>query len=152
MSNLWSILACKTRQFLARSYRFGQLIVLFQKVDTLRLLKIFIIFCPPVTAKSSFFQDSVDGLNIVVQKRRLEHSSPHSNFIFWYNLYYSYFRKIKKPQVFLNFRYNQQLNYNIQNSCWNLCCDDISKSGRKNAVHIRCVKFLHGCCAWRQLH
>ena len=27
----------------------------FQKVDTMRLLKIYIIFCPSVTAKYSFF-------------------------------------------------------------------------------------------------
>ena len=43
MSRLWSILACKIPQFLARSYRFGQLIIFFQKVDTLRLLKIYYI-------------------------------------------------------------------------------------------------------------
>ena len=55
MSCLWSILACKVPQFLARSYQFGQLIILFQKVDTMRLLKIYIIFCPPITAKYSFF-------------------------------------------------------------------------------------------------
>ena len=34
-----SILVCKIPQFFAKSYWFGQLIILFQKVDTLRLLK-----------------------------------------------------------------------------------------------------------------
>ena len=55
-SPLWSILVCKIPQFLAKSHRFGQLIILFQKVDTLRLLKICILFFPPAGAKSSFFR------------------------------------------------------------------------------------------------
>ena len=46
-SLLWSILVCKIPQFFAKSYWFGQLIILFQKVDTLRLLKIYIMFCLP---------------------------------------------------------------------------------------------------------
>ena len=33
-----------------------------------------------------------------------------------YNLNYSYFRKIKRPSVLLDFHYNQQFNYNIQNN------------------------------------
>ena len=53
-SPLWSILVCKIPQFLAKSYRFRQLITLFQKVDTLRLLKIYIMFCPPAGAKYPF--------------------------------------------------------------------------------------------------
>ena len=69
-----------------------------------------------------------------------------------YNLKQSYFRKIKRPSVLLDFHYDQQFNYNIQNSRWHLCCDDISNVGEKSAVHIRCVKFLHGCCAWRHMH
>ena len=58
----WSILVCKIPQFLAKSYRFGQLIMIFQKVDTLRLLKIYIMFCPPARAKYSFFQAPAHGL------------------------------------------------------------------------------------------
>ena len=59
---------------------------------------------------------------------------------------------MKRPSVLLDFHYNQQFNYNILNSCWHLCCDDISKVAEKTAVHRRCVKFLHGCCSWRHLH
>ena len=47
ISFVWSILICKIPQFFAKSYWFGQLIILFQKVDTLRLLKIYIMFCLP---------------------------------------------------------------------------------------------------------
>ena len=35
ISRLWSILACKILQFLARSYRSAQLIILLQKIDIL---------------------------------------------------------------------------------------------------------------------
>ena len=55
-STLWSILVCKIPQFLAKSYRFRQLITLFQKVDTLSQLNIFITFCPPAGAKYPLFQ------------------------------------------------------------------------------------------------
>ena len=55
---VWSILVCKIPQFLAESYRFRQLITLLQKVDTLRLLKIFIMFCPHVGAKYPFLGSS----------------------------------------------------------------------------------------------
>ena len=55
-SPLWSVLVCKTPQFLAKSYRFGQLIILSQKEDTLRLLKIYIIFCHFNGAKYTFFR------------------------------------------------------------------------------------------------
>ena len=41
--------------FLAKSYRFGQLIILLQNVETLRLLKLHIMFCPPAGAKHPFF-------------------------------------------------------------------------------------------------
>ena len=46
----------KYPQFFAQSYWFGQLIILYQKVDTLRLLKICIMFCLPVGAKYPFFR------------------------------------------------------------------------------------------------
>ena len=39
------ILICKILQFLVKSYWFRQLIIIFQKVDTLRLLKFYIMFC-----------------------------------------------------------------------------------------------------------
>ena len=52
------ILVCKIAQFLVKSYRFRQLITLFCKVDTLRLLEIYIMFCPPARAKYSFFLGS----------------------------------------------------------------------------------------------
>ena len=47
------ILVWKIPQFLPKSYRFRQLITLFQKADTLRLLKIYIMFCQPAGAKYS---------------------------------------------------------------------------------------------------
>ena len=58
VSALWSILVFKIPQFLAKNYRFGQLTILFQKVDTTaRLLKIYIImFCPPTKAKCRLFR------------------------------------------------------------------------------------------------
>ena len=52
----WSILVCKIPQFLAKSYQFRQLITLFQKVDTLRLLTIYIMFCTPARAKYPIFR------------------------------------------------------------------------------------------------
>ena len=42
-------------QFVAKSYRFRQLNIHFQKVDTLRLLKVHIIFCP-TAGKYTFFK------------------------------------------------------------------------------------------------
>ena len=54
-SLLWSILVSKLPQFFSKSYWFGQLIILFQKVDTLMLLKIYIMFCLPAGAKYPFF-------------------------------------------------------------------------------------------------
>ena len=62
-SPLCSILVCKIPQFLVKTYRFGQLIIHFQKVDTLRLLKIYIMFCPPARAKYPFFQAPAHRLN-----------------------------------------------------------------------------------------
>ena len=64
---MWSILVCKIPQFLAKSYRFGQLIILFQKVDTLRLLKIHNIFSLPAGAKYPFFQAPAHGLKCFLQ-------------------------------------------------------------------------------------
>ena len=45
----------------------GQLIILFQKVDPLRLLKIYIKFCPPADTKYRFYQAPARGL-FVFQK------------------------------------------------------------------------------------
>ena len=47
ISLFWSVLVCKIPQYFAKHYWFGQLVILFQKVDTSRLLKIHIIFCLP---------------------------------------------------------------------------------------------------------
>ena len=52
---LWSIQACNMPQFFAKNYRIGQFIILFYKVDTLRLLKIFIISCQVAGAKYPLF-------------------------------------------------------------------------------------------------
>ena len=54
-SSPWSILVCKIPQFRAESYRLRQLITIFQKLDTLRLQKIYIMFCQPARAKYPFF-------------------------------------------------------------------------------------------------
>ena len=40
--------------FLCKSYQFGQPIILFQKEDTLNLLKIHILFCPLRGAKNGY--------------------------------------------------------------------------------------------------
>ena len=48
-SPLWSILVCKTHQFLTKKYRFGQLIIF------LKLFKIYIMFSPPTGPKYPFF-------------------------------------------------------------------------------------------------
>ena len=61
-SPIWSLLVCKTPRFLAKSYQFRQLIALFQKVDTLMLLKLYTMFCPPTRAKYQFFQAPAHGL------------------------------------------------------------------------------------------
>ena len=39
---------------MSKSYRFGQPIILFEKVDTLRFQKIHIMFCPPSGAKKKY--------------------------------------------------------------------------------------------------
>ena len=56
------ILVCNIPKFLAKCQRSGQLIILFQKIDMLRLLKICIMFCPPAGAKYLFFQVPAHGL------------------------------------------------------------------------------------------
>ena len=61
-SLLWSVLVCKITQFLAKNYPFRKLITLFQKVNTLRLLKIYIMFCPPAGGKYPFFWAPARGL------------------------------------------------------------------------------------------
>ena len=53
-SPLWSILACKISQYLVRTYQFRQFVTFFYKVDTLRLLKIYIMLCTSAGAKSPF--------------------------------------------------------------------------------------------------
>ena len=54
-SPLWSILFCEIPKFLAKSYRFRQLIILFEKVDILRLQKTYLMFCPLAGAKYLFY-------------------------------------------------------------------------------------------------
>ena len=49
---LWSILVCKVPQF-CQIYQFGQLIILFQEVNTLRLLKVAFMFCSQSGAKKN---------------------------------------------------------------------------------------------------
>ena len=58
---LWFIQVCKIPQFLAKGYQFRQLTILFQKVVTLWLPKIYIMFCP-TKAKYPFFQAPAHGL------------------------------------------------------------------------------------------
>ena len=55
-SLLWSILVCKIPQCFAKSYSLRQLIILFSIVNTLRLLKIYVMFCPRAGAKYPFFR------------------------------------------------------------------------------------------------
>ena len=61
-SLLWSTLVCKIPQFFAKTCGFREPITLFQKVDPLRLLKIYIMFCPPARAKCPFFQAPTHGI------------------------------------------------------------------------------------------
>ena len=56
----WSILVCKILQLLVKSYRFGQLIILFLKVDTLWFLKIYIMFCYTPKLNTHFFRLQVN--------------------------------------------------------------------------------------------
>ena len=53
---LLSILICKIPPFLAESDQFGQIRMLVQKLDTLRILKIYIVFCLPAEAKYPIFK------------------------------------------------------------------------------------------------
>ena len=60
-SSLWSFSVCKIPQFLVKSYQFGQLVIILQKVETLMLLKIYIMFCPIAGAKYLFFRLQLMG-------------------------------------------------------------------------------------------
>ena len=51
-----SLLACKIPEPLTKGCRFGLLIILFQKVDSLRLLKIYIMSCTPPEPNTRFFR------------------------------------------------------------------------------------------------
>ena len=55
---LRSTLVCKIPQFFAKSYWFGQLIILFQKVDTLRLLKIYRFSSKSIWSWLNFVQEN----------------------------------------------------------------------------------------------
>ena len=61
---LCSILVCK---IFNKCYQFGQPIILFQKVNNLRLMKIRIIFCPPRGAKKKL---SAHELIVVVRESK----------------------------------------------------------------------------------
>ena len=62
---MWSpichILTCKIPRYFAESYKFRQLISIFQNVGTLRLLKIYIMFCPTAGEKYPFFPAPILG-------------------------------------------------------------------------------------------
>ena len=62
---------------LGKSYRFGQSFILFQKIDTLRLLKIHIIFCPPSVAKKS-----ISSRTMVEHKDLYERSDTNFEHVF----------------------------------------------------------------------
>ena len=68
-SPLWSILVCKIPQFLAKSYRFRQLITLFQKVDTLRLLRIYIALYSSQSQIPIFLGSSSWTIHFIPQTR-----------------------------------------------------------------------------------
>ena len=67
-SPLYSILVCEIPQFVTKSYWFRQLIILFYKVDTLRLLKIYIMLCPPTRGKYPFFWAPAHGLPMLLDQ------------------------------------------------------------------------------------
>ena len=58
-SPLSSILVYKIPQFFARSYQFRQFVTFFYEVDTLRLLKIYIMFYRPAGAKYPFYGSAI---------------------------------------------------------------------------------------------
>ena len=60
-SLLWSIPVSRIPQIFAKSYWFGQLSIFFRKVDSLRLLKIYIMFYLPAAAKYPFFRLQLKG-------------------------------------------------------------------------------------------
>ena len=157
-SPLWSNLVCKIPQFFAKSYRSGQLFIIFYKVDTLRLLKIYIMFCPPARAKYKFFQAPSNGpikLNIAAQKRTLKYSSPRSNFVLFnvqYNLNDLYFRENKRLSVLLDFIVISNLIAVFRTVAAIYAMMTHQKVAEKTAVHIEYVKLLHGCRAWKHLH
>ena len=80
--HLWFILVCKIPQFLVKGYRFRQLITLFQKGDTLRLLKIHIMFCPPAGAKYPFFLRSSSWTTALTKKKN------DYGHLVWYIMWY----------------------------------------------------------------
>ena len=72
-----------------------------------------------------------------------------------YNLNYSYFRKIKRPNVLLDFHYNFHYSNLItifRTVAGIYAVVTYQKVAKRTAVHITFVKFLHGCYAWRHLH
>ena len=79
---LRSILVCKKPQSFDKSHRFGQLIILFQKVGTLRLLRIYIMYYLPAGAKYPFFQAPAHGLYL-----RLKKISHRAWLLFYYFLH-----------------------------------------------------------------
>ena len=82
-SLLWSILVSKLPQFFSKSYWFGQLIILFQKVDTLRLLKIYIMFCLPAGAKYPFFLGSSSWTMLEVEENFMQSLSAFLLLFWW---------------------------------------------------------------------
>ena len=85
---IWSIVVCK---ILDKSYRFGQPITLFQQADTLRLIKVHIIFYLP---RGSHKKLSAHGLILVVLERK--------------SMEIQKFRSSAKPQKFLPLKQSQK--------------------------------------------
>ena len=116
-SPLLSILVCKIH-FLTQKYQFVQLIVPFQKVGTLRFLKICIIIRLLAGAKYPFLKFQrrygrylpIKELLNTQDLLKLYLTICDLPFKVWYNLIYLYFREYKRPSLQLDFHYNQQSN------------------------------------------
>ena len=140
-SSFWSV---KYLNFWQKNYRFGQLIIVLWKVDTLRLC-----FVQPPKPNTHFLAScswANKGRWLLEKNTKILKPSfkLYLSFNISYNFNYLYIRENKRPAAWQDFYYNQQFNYNILNCCCHLCCGDISKGGTKNC----CAYRMHEICSW----
>ena len=81
MSCLWSILVCKIPQFFGQKLPIWEAHHTFLESRHTEVTKNLYYILSTYHSQILIFQAPANGLNIVVQKRTLKHSNPHSNFI-----------------------------------------------------------------------